>query len=211
MYCMSIIEFGAQIVVLSEFRNNKSGDLISKHLLKAGYKFQNISGSVGSSNSVAIFSMIECTHHLYPDCDPEYAHNVIASEYEAFTVYGMYLPHKKRHVLFDFLIEEANKGLAGIMVGDFNTGKNYLDQAGNSFWYTDKLIELESTGYKDAFRHVHGDIKEYSWYSHQKNGYRYDHTYIHKAIVPIVKDCYYLHEWREDKLSDHSPMVLLLG
>ena len=209
--CDYLTKFGAQIVVLSEFRNNKSGDLINKHLLRAGYKYQNISGSSGNSNSVAIFSKIECKHHLYPDCDPKYAHNIIASEYEAFKVYGMYLPHKKKHVLFDFLIKEAQKDHAGIMVGDFNTGKNYIDQAGDSFWYTDKLVELEDKNYIDAFRRTQGDIKEYSWYSHQKNGYRYDHTYVDKAIEPIIKDCFYLHEWREMGLSDHSPMVLELG
>jgi exonuclease III len=209
--CDRLERFGAQIVVLSEFRNNKSGDLIRRKLLKAGYKFQNISGSSGNSNSVAIFSKVECIHHLYPDSDPIYSHNIISSEYEAFTLFGMYLPHKKKHVIFDFLIKEAKKGHSGIMVGDYNTGKNYIDQVGDSFWYSDKLTELEAENYTDAFRFKYGNVKEYSWYSHHKNGYRYDHTYVHETILPVVTDCYYLHEWREEKLSDHSPMVLELG
>ncbi len=209
--CDNLVEYGAQIVILSEFRNNKSGDLIRKHLLKAGYRHQTISGAQGNDNSVAIFSMLACEHLLFPDCDPVYPHNVVAARYDAFMVYGMYLPHKKKHVLFDFLISEMDESNSCILAGDFNTGKNYIDQVGNSFWYTDKLVELESNHYIDAFRHCHGDAKEYSWYSHQGNGYRYDHTYVHNTIVPIVRDCYYLHEWREEKLSDHSPMVLELG
>jgi len=209
--CDALIQYGAQIVILSEFRNNKSGDLIRKYLLKAGYLYQTISGSTGNTNSVAIFSKLECEHLLFPSSDPEYPHNVIAARYKAFTVYGMYLPHKKKHVLFDFLLSEIDKDDSCILAGDFNTGKNYIDQAGDSFWYTDKLLQLEENNYVDAYRQCHGDAKEYSWYSHQGNGYRYDHTYIHNAIIPIVQDCYYLHEWREDKLSDHSPMVLELG
>jgi len=98
-----------------------------------------------------------------------------------------------------------------IIAGDYNTGINHVDQVGKSFWYEDELIKLKKNGYVDAFRHIHGDIKEYSWYSHQGNGYRYDHTYVDEALIPIVKDCYYLNSWREEKLSDHSPMVLELG
>lgn len=63
----------------------------------------------------------------------------------------------------------------------------------------------------DAFRFVNQDVEEYSWYSHQKNGYRYDHIYIDNSLKPIVKNCFYNHSWRVEKLSDHSPMFLELG
>ena len=78
-------------------------------------------------------------------------------------------------------------------------------------WYTDKLTALEKENYVDAFRHIHGQKEEYSWFSHQGNGYRYDHTYLSESLLPIVKNCYYIHEWREEGLSDHSSMVLELG
>ena len=131
--------------------------------------------------------------------------------FDAFDVYGMYLPHKKKHVLFDFLIEEAQLAQPSLMVGDMNSGKNGIDQKGNSFWYEDKLKVLESHGYTDAFRNIHGDVREYSWYSHQGNGYRYDHSYVSKDLIPVIKDCYYIHEWREQNLSDHSPMIVEIG
>jgi len=95
-----------------------------------------------------------------------------------------------------------------ILAGDINTGKNGIDQAGKSFWYTDKLEALEAAGYVDAFRSKHGDREEYSWYSHQGNGYRYDHTYVHEALIPFIQDCDYSHTEREAKLSDHALMLL---
>ncbi len=207
----ALIDLSPEIIVLSEFRNNASGQQLRSALMKAGYRYQFVTAAAAKDNSAAIFSKLPGNGFLFPDSDQDYPHNILASEYQAFTLYGMYLPHKKKHKLFDFLIEKALSEKPAIMVGDFNSGKNYLDQKGNSFWYEDKLLELEKLDYIDAFRTLHGDVKEYSWFSHQGNGYRYDHTYVHKSLQPIIKDCLYLHEWREVGLSDHSPMLLQLG
>ena len=206
-----LTSLSAEVVVLSEYKNNDAGARIRAGLLSAGYRYQYVSAARPSDNSAAIFSKLPGSSLLYPNADADYPHNVLAAEYEAFKIFGMYLPHKKKHKLFDFLIEEAQSAKPGIMVGDFNSGINGVDQAGSSFWYEEKLLALQKLGYRDAFRVKQGQVKEYSWYSHQGNGYRYDHTYVHESLVPIIKDCYYIHEWREEKLSDHSPMVLELG
>ncbi len=209
--CSLLAEFAAEVVVLSEFRNNDSGQHIRTQLLKAGYRYQYVTAAKVSENSAAIFSKLPGDATLFPQSDSTYPHNILCVEYEAFRVFGMYLPHKKKHQLFDFLVTQSEHAKPAIMAGDFNSGKNYVDQKGNSFWYEDKLLELETKAYHDAFRMLHGSKKEYSWYSHQGNGYRYDHTYVHESLAPIIRECYYLHKWREDKISDHSPMVLGLG
>lgn len=210
--CSQLIQFAAEIIILSEYKNNANGAKIRTQLLTAGYRYQNVSAATSDQNSAAIFSKLPSNHILFPSADPTFPHNVVCSQYDAFNVYGMYLPHKKKHQLFDFLLEKTTDTKPAILAGDFNTGKNYIDQKGNSFWYTDKLKALEeSNNYIDAFRKINGNAKEYSWYSHQGNGYRYDHTYIHESLLPILKNCYYLHSWREEKLADHSPMVLELG
>lgn len=209
--CNQLVSSEAGIIILSEFRNNASGDKIRNLLLRSGYRYQNVSAAKANDNSAAIFSKIPCNHILYPEADENYPHNILCSEFEAFKVYGMYLPHKKKHKLFDFILEEIKSDKPAILAGDFNTGINYVDQKGNSFWYTDKMDALEKAKYVDAFRHIKKDVKEFSWYSHQGNGFRYDHTYVDESLLPIVKDCYYLHEWRENKLSDHSPMVIEVG
>ena len=207
----TILEEGAEVVVLSEYRNNHSGAKIRNALLSGGYRYQGVTAAPADVNSAAIFSKLPGDISLYPDSDPTYSHNVLSIKFDAFSIFGMYLPHKKKHALFDLLIEKAEAEHPTIMVGDMNTGINGVDQKGSSFWYEDKLKKLETIGYRDAFRAMHGSKQEYSWYSHQGNGYRYDHTYLDETLLPIVKDCYYIHEWRENKLSDHSPMVLVLG
>jgi len=136
---------------------------------------------------------------------------VLIDDFGTFRLIGVYLPHKKKHVLFDLLQEDAEAPGNLIIAGDFNTGKNLVDQKGNSFWYTENLAQLEEAGMTDAFRHVHGDVKEYSWFSHQGNGFRYDHTYVSSDLLPVVSQCGYDHSVREEGLSDHSAMVLRLG
>lgn len=65
-------------------------------------------------------------------------------------------------------------------------------------------------GFVDAFRFFRPEEKEYSWFGRDENGYRFDHAFVSKDIVPLLKDCYYVHEPRVEKLSDHSAMVLEL-
>ena len=201
-----------QILVLSEFRNNERGVAIRANLLKRGFGYQVASAATGSANSVLIASKFPCGSALFPQSDPAYPDAIVRADLPVCRVYGVYLPHKKKHQLFDFLLdEELDDELPSIITGDFNSGKNGIDQAGKSFWYEDKLIALEKRGYFDAFRELHGDARVYSWFSHQGNGYRYDHTYMHSALRPILKDCCYIDQWREDGLSDHAAMKIVLG
>lgn len=205
-------EINAHIVVLSEYRNNNSGIQLRNIGLSMGYRYQMVSNAPNNDNSVIIMSMLPCNFKLFPKSDAQYGHNVIKAEYDAFDVYGMYLPHKKKHQLFDLLLQEASVATKPVIYcGDMNTGINGIDQKGTSFWYSDELIELNRHGLQDAFRYKYGQIEEYSWYSHQKNGYRYDHTYVHEDLLPIISDCAYLHDYRERGLSDHSPMLLSMG
>jgi endonuclease/exonuclease/phosphatase family metal-dependent hydrolase len=66
---------------------------------------------------------------------------------------------------------------------------------------------LEAYGFCDAFRAVHGlEQREPSWvWQRWGGGYRLDHLIVSREVqVPV---CGYLHEWRDEGLSDHSPLV----
>lgn len=66
---------------------------------------------------------------------------------------------------------------------------------------------LESFGFRHAFREEHGPAwKELSWeWPRWGGGYRLDHL-IASAEVE-VRAISYAHEWRQAKLSDHSPLA----
>jgi exodeoxyribonuclease III len=200
------------IVILSEFRNNNSGARLKDLLYKNGYIHQLTSHAVANENTVFIASTLPFEGITYQDADPLFTHNIITAKFSAFNVMGVYLPHKKKHQLFPYITKLISESTTPfIIAGDYNTGHNFIDQKGDSFWYQQELKAFEATGYLDAFRFVHADMETYSWFSHQGNGFRYDHTYIHPDILPIIKDCYYLHDWRHNGYSDHSGMVLELG
>jgi exodeoxyribonuclease III len=66
---------------------------------------------------------------------------------------------------------------------------------------------LEDHGFRDAFRSLHGfEQREPSWvWQRSGGGYRLDHLIASSELeVPV---CGYLHEWRDEGLSDHSPLV----
>lgn len=208
----AIQTMGSQIIILSEFHNNDSGLKLRTNLIKLGYLHQVVGACSPAVNTVGIFSKIPCGSALFEQADENFSHGIVRADFPAFALYGGYFPHKKKHRLFQFLTEdELKEDRPSILAGDLNTGKNYIDQKGNSFWYTEELDTYEEMGYVDAFRQMYPDAKEYSWYSHQGNGYRYDHSYVHESLLPILKNCYYEHRYREEKCSDHSPMILELG
>ncbi len=206
----TLIKTKAHMLVCSEYRNQAKGIFLRHKLLEAGYRFQYVTAATSEANAVLIASKIDGHSRLHKSpCG--YGYCVASVDFEAFSLHGVYLPHKKKHDLFDILLAEASVDRPSIIVGDYNTGKNGIDQRGDSFWYTDELRELEEAGMVDAFRQMHGNLETYSWRSHQGNGYRYDHSYVHQDLVPLIKACDYDHTVREQGLSDHSLMWLELG
>ncbi|MDF1694986.1 MAG: hypothetical protein P1U56_04110 [Saprospiraceae bacterium] len=202
----------AHIIVLSEFRNNSNGIILRNRLLREGFRYQGVTAAKAQENSVLIAAQLPFSTQLHPQADLIYANNIITAQFSAFTLIGVYMPHKKKHHLFEYihtLISSSSNPF--LIVGDLNTGKNFVDQKGDSFWYTDQLNSLEEIQMIDAFRYLHGEVEEYSWYSHQGNGYRYDHTYVSETLTSLIKSCNYDHSWRINAISDHSPMFLELG
>jgi exonuclease III len=70
---------------------------------------------------------------------------------------------------------------------------------------------LECHGFRDAFRALHGsERRELSWeWQRWGGGYRLDHLIVSDQVR--ASDVRYLHEWRREGLSDHSPLYATLG
>jgi endonuclease/exonuclease/phosphatase family metal-dependent hydrolase len=63
---------------------------------------------------------------------------------------------------------------------------------------------LSELGFADAFRTVHGYAsKEPSWVWRHGGGWRLDHVFVAGLEVEAAV---YHHAWRDDGLSDHSPL-----
>jgi exonuclease III len=68
---------------------------------------------------------------------------------------------------------------------------------------------LERYGFRDAFRALHGhEQREISWsWARWPGGYRLDHLLVARLDAA---ECRYEHSWREEGLSDHSPLLARL-
>src|SRR3954470_18938520 len=67
------------------------------------------------------------------------------------------------------------------------------------------IDELTKHGWRDAFRALHGyGARDRSWALATGFGYRLDHIMASPGLEPVA--CEYIHEWRTERLSDHSGM-----
>jgi exonuclease III len=70
---------------------------------------------------------------------------------------------------------------------------------------------LEPAGFRDAFRELHGyGAREPSWvWQRWGGGYRLDHLIVSEEVA--VESVRYMHEWRDEGLSDHSALIAAIS
>lgn len=200
----------SDIIVLTEFRNNEYGETIKHALTKFGFTNFYQTNAIAKLNTV----LIACRQPFQTEVFPELANHsqrVVKISSDSFTLLGTYFPGKddKKYV-FDFLLKYINDhpNEKIIITGDINTGKHYLDENGATFFHSNYLDKFEQLGYIDAWRYIHGNKKEYTWYSNAGNGFRLDHFFVHGTLKSKIKNCFYNHETRINKVTDHSMMTI---
>lgn len=74
-------------------------------------------------------------------------------------------------------------------------------------WEYGFYSNLKNFNLFDTFRHLNPEVKEYSWVGRTGDGYRYDHCFVSINLLQFLRKCYYLHQYRDLKLSDHSALI----
>ncbi|KWX02285.1 Endonuclease/exonuclease/phosphatase [Carbonactinospora thermoautotrophica] len=70
--------------------------------------------------------------------------------------------------------------------------------------------DFARAGLVDAFRALHPEAVEHSWYGRAGNGYRFDHAFIGARDLDRLQACHYLHQPRLGGLSDHAALAVVL-
>ena len=65
-------------------------------------------------------------------------------------------------------------------------------------------------GLIEVYRLLNPNTQGYSWFGKLNDEDRFDHLFISKCFDRSIMECYYIHEPRVSKLSDHSAMLLVL-
>ena len=99
-------------------------------------------------------------------------------------------------------------GEAALFIGDFNSGKNFVDEERSVLTGGPHMLELESLGWVDAWRSLHPDGREYTFASWKKNGFRVDHAWLSPPLGPRLRAAWHSHRERHERLSDHSALTV---
>jgi len=197
-------ELNADLVVLTEYRLDDKG--LSKNLLELGYKHQVAGSAFAKENSVLIiskdaFKVLGASQRI-----------VSVSLNNGLALFGVYFPQggEKLPVYNKLKIEVEGVGSRVLVLGDFNTGTHYIDEAGKTFACADSFESLKDVGLIDSWRTRNPTTKEFSWFSSQGNGFRIDHVFCSKSLDQEVLNIEYIHTPREMKFSDHSALVVEL-
>ncbi len=208
----SLYMYDSDTIILCEFRHNSNGQKLQTHLNQIGFKYFAAGNTEHpNNNTVSIFS--KSRFELGPSADVLgiNSHRVIEAVFQDFTLVSVYFPIRERKkpvfdYLIDYCIENQNERVA--IIGDFNTGKHFLDEPGSDFICEEYIHKIEALGWIDGWRMFHSDKREYTWYSNKGNGFRIDHIFCTQAFTQALQKVDYSHKIREEKLTDHSSLLV---
>ncbi len=194
----------ADTIVLSEYRLEDKG--LASQLASVGYAHQHSGAQYPKENSVLVASKT-------PFTVDKTSQRIVSVSFDGLTLVGVYFPQgeEKRHV-FREIKAVADSGDQNLLViGDFNTGKPFLDETTNTFACVDDFEALEQHGLIDAWRSRNPETKEFTWYSSKGNGFRIDHAFCSKQVNQRIRLIEYRHETRDRKITDHSGLIIELS
>ena len=199
----------ADFIVCTEFRNNKAGEKLCGWMTETGRQTFLAPAEHATQNGVAIFAPTSASRI---ELDPPLVdrHRIVGCQDGDFVILGVYFAQlKAKASLFGHILSmpygDAQRTL---IIGDFNTGQHYLDEAGATFNCAKEFAGLAGVGLVDLWRQHNGeDLREYSWHSNRGGGFRIDHAFATRGLAEQLLECRYDHTTR-GKISDHSAMMV---
>jgi exodeoxyribonuclease-3 len=225
----ALLAWAPDIVALDEIRATPPSAAILAALADAGLTHQWSGGNPRQTayNAVAVASRFALrryhTHNAPPGFPGRwFAAEMLPPDAPPVHVAAVHIPNEVTRRKFPYMaavLEAARKWRArhAIIVGDTNSGRPVLDEESPVFGprYTAWFDALESVGWRDSFRHLHPEAREFTWYSpNGRNGFRLDQAFVSRRLMPQVASV--RHEWamteaspeRRDAISDHAALIV---
>ena len=214
------------LIALSEFRS-RPGMALCQAFGANGWPHIVSSNPAGIDNGICVLSRVPVSNHHPSPAPPENAvrwldlelpdHGFAISVLHILTtIPGSKDPEGAAKTRFwDALLAAAEQRIQEplLLLGDFNTGLPHIDEIGSTLLCAEHFARLTALGWVDVWRHFHGGATEYTWYSLARagvppSGFRLDHAFASPSLLPRITACRYSHTEREQKVSDHSVMIL---
>ncbi len=223
-----LLHWKPDTIGLCEFRGTPASKALADQLLASGFRYQLTTTSLKSPARNALllasrFPLQAVRARAMPKNPQRWLLARIDSK-PAISVGLMHVPNYSSPTLKYPYLTAVHKMIdawdAGpfLLIGDTNCGKRGVDeenpQPARFYREHDWIVGLEQRGWVDAFRHLHGAKREYSWYSHRNNGFRLDYAFCSPDLAATIAAAKYV--WgddpenpaRRDALSDHAALIV---
>jgi len=113
-------------------------------------------------------------------------YRMVSVDFDTFRLLGINMPNLLAKIPYWEALtaalpsQSANRALA---IGDFNTCRPYLDEAGAIDATAHYMDAIEQIGFCDLWRDRYPDRREYSWFSTRNNGFRIDHAFFSQELA----------------------------
>lgn len=205
----------ADVIVLTEYRDNPSGRQLLESLAAQGYSHSAHASPPIGQNTVAIVSRAPLTDVAAPLPEGPHRHRVLEATIDGVVLGAVYFPLTRLKVEFwrQLFLPYAQSRLdkPQLLVGDWNTGRHFIDETGATFFGATEFEELMRMGWTDAWRSLHPIERGFSWYSSHGNGFRLDHAFLSPQLVSRLVDATLSHVERTGGATDHSALVVNLS
>lgn len=134
---------------------------------------------------------------------------------------AMHVPNRvsgRKDPFLDAVLACARRWRFGpaLFLGDTNSGRPGIDEEAPAFNAREEgwIDALADCGWLDAFRHLRGDARAYTWYSpNGRHGFRVDQAFVNAALLPHLEAAAYAwggarRRGRRDALSDHAALLV---
>ncbi len=221
----TISTLAPDVVVLSEFRATPPSVELARRLASGRLRYQSsTSRGIGpSANGLLIASRqpLSARRFRHGPTEPGRFHAVRLTQ-SSLTVAGMHIPNqhtgrKPQYHEAILRLMQSCRAEVGLFAGDTNSGRSGLDEETAVFnkrttaWFD----QIEALGWRDVFRLLHGNKREFTWYSPgHNNGFRLDQLFVSPRLAETVvaarhlwaKDPTQAH--RRDAVSDHAALIV---
>jgi exodeoxyribonuclease III len=214
--CQYLDQLDPDTVLLAEWRDNVSGRAFANWAEDRGMSHAALTDGrtangvfLASSNQFAIESATPSTQG--PGC-------LMLTQFQHLTLLACYFPQlSAKAAFFGRCLELASqhRGTPFVLAGDLNTGNQFADRSegAGKYYCSDHFDRLTSEAeLSDLWRLTNGATREWTWHSTKGNGFRIDHAFGNgEFVVAAAPVCTYDHRARDDRLTDHSAVVIRFG
>lgn len=223
------------ILVLTETKKSQGCQYIYDHFFKKGFDLNTINIGINYYISYPLSKtgdlgvMIISKREIYSESNIFESNNRFFSRFsqisvgsgnDKLSIIGLYVPSRDRSVekinrkteFINMVSAELNIHPAQntIIAGDFNIlNRQHIPHYSTFFsWEYDFYDNIINKGYSDVFCDANPGKQDYSWVGRTGDGYRYDYIFASLDIAKKIGQCYFIHETRHSKLTDHSALYV---